>query len=593
MWVPSTAVINCALGATVARYIVHRIFVFLAHVESLTGRIRIQQKNPPAHQLLRELDWDNPLIGSVAAVLVIQLLTPCFDDMVEFTWKGVSVCFLSHYLIVEPLYYAYHRVLHLRRFYQGSHKHHHTSVVTQSTSGTSHPLLETLGYLAVFSFPITVPAWCHVLSPEIFYIYVVFFDVMNCIGHCNFEAVPLWLQRGPLKYLLYSSSYHSLHHTIVLTNYCLFCPLWDYAFGTVSSQAYGLQHEIRTTIRPRSVPAVFVVHGIEWSSIFHMPMISPYLSTQQCTTRAWMYPWFPLCFLLVMFSRVFLRVCPTQQRFTYNGFRGAIWTTPYLAYSYLWPREYASINKLLVRAAHDAEAQGATHIGLAALNKAVFLNKGGEDLIPVLRKGCRVKIVTGNTLTAAIAYIRVRDAVPLGEELFFTGATSSVGAAVVLRLLQEGYRFRILTRSKERFDRLQQLAGAQGGSLVRADCYEDGVACHTWILGTALNKPIGNLVKAGTKFLEFAVPRTRDSLIHPFVAVHVGNVAYESNKCDLTLACDCAQGEMPACLAGTLIHAMEGFTEHEVGAVDASKLDHWVALAAKHGMIRERGLDHV
>ena len=31
------------------------------------------------------------------------------------------------------------------------------------------------------------------VAPEI-PIYFVFFDIMNCIGHCNFECMPIWAQ---------------------------------------------------------------------------------------------------------------------------------------------------------------------------------------------------------------------------------------------------------------------------------------------------------------------------------------------------------------------------------------------------------------
>lgn len=39
--------------------------------------------------------------------------------------------------------------------------------------------------------------------------------------------------RAPLKYLWYTPTFHSLHHSKVHTNYCLFMPIYDYLFGTV------------------------------------------------------------------------------------------------------------------------------------------------------------------------------------------------------------------------------------------------------------------------------------------------------------------------------------------------------------------------
>jgi hypothetical protein len=44
----------------------------------------------------------------------------------------------------------------------------------------------------------------------------------------------------PLKYLLYTPSYHSLHHSRVHTNFCLFMPLYDYVYGTASPESDSL-----------------------------------------------------------------------------------------------------------------------------------------------------------------------------------------------------------------------------------------------------------------------------------------------------------------------------------------------------------------
>lgn len=84
--------------------------------------------------------------------------------------------------------------------------HHHSSVVTealtrfrspcvtQAISGTSHPMLETLGYLANFSLAFLVPAWMGYFSTALIPIYFTWFDIMNCIGHCGFEVMPKCLQ---------------------------------------------------------------------------------------------------------------------------------------------------------------------------------------------------------------------------------------------------------------------------------------------------------------------------------------------------------------------------------------------------------------
>lgn len=65
---------------------------------------------------------------------------------------------------------------------------------------------ESIAYIANFSFPFLVPAWVGCFSYELVYVYFVWFDIMNTIGHANFEVIPRALQRGPLKYFVYTGA---------------------------------------------------------------------------------------------------------------------------------------------------------------------------------------------------------------------------------------------------------------------------------------------------------------------------------------------------------------------------------------------------
>merc|ERR1739841_322177 len=145
--------------------------------------------------------------------------------------------------------------------------------------------------------------------------------------------------------------------------------------------------------------------------------------------------------------------------------------------------EFPCINEFLMQAIRDAEVQGATHVGLGALNKAAILNNNGKDLVQSLWSGCTVKLVSGNTLTAAVVYRSVRSHADPQQEILVTGATSTIGKAVVLRLLQDGCRLRILTKSQQRSKELRDLAGDMGRHLMQIEQYEDGTSCRTWILG--------------------------------------------------------------------------------------------------------------
>lgn len=78
------------------------------------------------------------------------------------------------------------------------------------------------------------------------------------------------------------------------------------------------------------------------------------------------------------------------------------------------------------------------------------------------------------------------------------------------------------------------------------------------------------------------MPRTRDEFLCPFTSVVACSIRVPGKLCDLTVCHDRSSDTIPACLAATIIHGLEGFQEHEVGDVDMSQMDRWLALAAKH-----------
>ena len=100
---------------------------------------------------------------------------------------------------------------------------------------------------------------------------------MNCAGHCNFECFPRWAQWGPLKYYVYTSCYHSLHHSKYKWNYCLFCPIWDHLCGTAHPTSQALHREVTDRARRRRpTDVVFLAHGHDVPSmVTHVPFVSP------------------------------------------------------------------------------------------------------------------------------------------------------------------------------------------------------------------------------------------------------------------------------------------------------------------------------
>lgn len=105
------------------------------------------------------------------------------------------------------------------------------------------------------------------------------------------------------------------------------------------------------------------------------------------------------------------------------------------------------INNQIEEAILRADRLGVEVVSLAALNKNEALN-GGGTLFVNKHLNLRVRVVHGNTLTAAVILKEIpQDA----EEVFLTGATSKLGRAIALYLARRRVRVLMLTLSTERF----------------------------------------------------------------------------------------------------------------------------------------------
>eukprot|EP00933_Yihiella_yeosuensis_P018032 TRINITY_DN14966_c0_g3_i1.p1 TRINITY_DN14966_c0_g3~~TRINITY_DN14966_c0_g3_i1.p1 ORF type:complete len:655 (+),score=87.20 TRINITY_DN14966_c0_g3_i1:93-2057(+) len=569
---------------TVLRYSVNLLFTALSKLDSLAEPVKIHRANPPSEQHERELDWDGPVILSPVAFLLVDACTPWLQasKVVPLSWNSLAVMFLAHYLVVEPIYYVFHRILHLPQFYKNSHVHHHSSVITEAISGTSHPFAETIGYLANFSFPFLVPAWFGQFSYELIPIYFVFFDIMNCIGHCNFECIPKWMQYGPLKYIVYTSAYHSLHHSKYKFNYSLFCPIWDYLGGTVHSTTDSLHTEVLEQ-EPRKLDAVFLGHGHGLHSMLHLPWMSPYLASHQHSLRWWMVPLQPFTFLWVLFCRYVLRTSCVQ-RYQFRGTQCATWCLPVTGHFYFMESHRQALFDMILQAVRDADDAGVRYFGLAHLNKAEWLNHGGKDMLSYLEaEGRKIRLVHGNTLTAAAVWQALCEHTQPSDEICFAGATSKIGRVLSILLARRGHKVRMITGSQERFNQIRTDAGEAGRNLIRVHTYEEGVGCKVWVIGKMMSeKKIQALIPPGSLLVDFAVPHVPEAVASQYRYVNGAALSYSPKDTDLTF-CHDVPNTVPACLAATIIHAREDSGQNECGEIEIEAVEGWWEKAVKHG----------
>ena len=257
------------------RYVHAQFWISLSRIHAVTQHTKIQAKGIDYKQVDREDHWDDYIIlQAIIMTLVHKMPYLGYNNFPQYNAMGMWQLLLLHAGPTEFIYYWLHRALHHHTLYSWYHSHHHASFVTEPITGSVHPFMEHIMYTANFAIPL-VGTWAFGgASIAMFYAYLIGFDLLNNIGHCNFEFMPQWFMNIPgVKYLIYTPTYHSLHHSKVHVNFCLFMPIYDYAYGTNDPSSDELYRKaINGEAAPNKAPdVVFVAHGTELLSLFHLP----------------------------------------------------------------------------------------------------------------------------------------------------------------------------------------------------------------------------------------------------------------------------------------------------------------------------------
>uniref|UniRef100_A0A0E0E4K0 Very-long-chain aldehyde decarbonylase CER1-like C-terminal domain-containing protein n=1 Tax=Oryza meridionalis TaxID=40149 RepID=A0A0E0E4K0_9ORYZ len=207
---------------------------------------------------------------------------------------------------------------------------------------------------------------------------------------------------------------------------------------------------------------------------------------------------------------------------------------------------------------------------------------GGGTLFVRKHPDLRVRVVHGNTLTAAVILNEIPGDV---AEVFLTGATSKLGRAIALYLCRKKIRVLMLTLSTERFMNIQREAPAEFQQyLVQVTKYQAAQNCKTWIVGKWLSPREQRWAPAGTHFHQFVVPPIigfrRDCTYGKLAAMRLPEDVEGLGTCEYTMG----RGVVHACHAGGVVHFLEGWDHHEVGAIDVDRIDAVWNAALRHGL---------
>ncbi|XP_022897889.1 protein ECERIFERUM 1-like [Olea europaea var. sylvestris] len=516
---------------------------------------------------------DDQIIFSGSLFYLGSMYLKGADNLPIWRTDGVVITILLHASLVEFIYYWLHRALHHHFLYSRYHSHHHSSIVTEPITSVTHPFAEHIAYFALFATPIIITIRLGTISIASIAGYITFIDVMNNLGHCNFELIPNWLFSifPPLKYLMYTPSFHSLHHTQFRTNYSLFMPFYDYIYGTMDSSTDSLYE--KSVQRKEELPdVIYLTHLTTPESIYHLRLGFAALASKPHNSTWYLRLMWPVTLWSMMVTWIYGRTF-TVERNVFKRLKLQTWAIPKykIQYCLQWQRE--SINNLIEEAILEAEVKGTKVLSLGLLNQEEELNRNGEIYI---RKypSLKVKLIDGSSLAVAV----VLNSIPKGTDgVVLRGKLSKVAYAIAHALCQEGIKVNML--QEEEYKNLKtRLSNEAGNNLVLCK----GNVPKTWLVGDGLSENEQMKASKGALFIPFSQfpPKKlrKDCFYHNTPAVLTPKNLENVDSCENWLP----RRVMSAWRVAGILHALEDWNVNECGNMMFSIDKIWQA-SLKHG----------
>ncbi|PHT95273.1 Protein CER1-like 2, partial [Capsicum annuum] len=277
------------------RMVHHQMWISLSRYRTAKGDNRILDRSIEFDQVDRERNWDDQIMLNGVVFYIGYLMFTQTHHLPLWRIDGIIITALMHTGPVEFLYYWFHRALHHHFLYSRYHSHHHSSIVTQPHTAVIHPFAEIVIYYLLFFIPIVVTLFTGTSSIASIGAYAIYLDFMNLMGHCNFELIPKWMFSifPPLKYLMYTPSFHSLHHTQFRTNYSLYMPMYDYLYGTVDKSSDTL-YEKSLEREAESPDVVHLTHLTTPESIYHLRLGFASLASKPHASKWYLWLMWPI-----------------------------------------------------------------------------------------------------------------------------------------------------------------------------------------------------------------------------------------------------------------------------------------------------------
>ncbi|URD80939.1 WAX2 C-terminal domain [Musa troglodytarum] len=363
------------LPSLLLRMLHNQVWISLARFQNARSKHRIVDKSIEFEQVDRERNWDDQIIFNGILFYLGYFYVPGATNLPVWRTDGALLMALLHMGPVEFLYYWFHRALHHHFLYSRYHSHHHASVVTEPITSVIHPFAEHVVYFLLFSIPMLTTIVTGRASILALLAYVAYIDLMNNMGHCNFELVPKWLFTvfPPLKYLMYTPSFHSLHHTQFQTTYSLFMPFYDYIYSTMDKSSDDLYE--RSLKGKEEVPdVVHLTHLTTLQSIYHLRIGFASLASKPYNSKMPILLMWPVAWISMLLTWIYSSSFTVER----NGFKKIkmqTWAIPRFKFHYGLPNERDAINDLIEKAILEAEDKGVKVLTLGLLNQVMMTRK--------------------------------------------------------------------------------------------------------------------------------------------------------------------------------------------------------------------------
>ncbi|CAH8250746.1 unnamed protein product [Arabidopsis lyrata] len=492
--------------------IVHsQIWISVSRQRTAKGTNKIVYKPIEFEQVDRERTWDDQIIFNTLLMYLANIKLPGASHLPPWRLDGAILMALLHagvpLLLVPQSSPPPFPLLSLPFSPPFLH-----SVV--------HPFAEHIAYSLLFAIPMVTASLCGILSIVSIIAYITYIDFMNNMGHCNFELFPkrLFHLFPPLKFLCYTPSFHSLHHTQFRTNYSLFMPIYDYIYGTTDNLTESL-YERSLEREEESPDIIHLTHLTTHDSIYQMRLGFPSLSSCPLWSRS---PWYLTCFMwpFTLLCSFVLTSALSSRTFVFERNRLRDLTL----HSHLLPKEE--------------------------------LNKSGEIYVQKYPK-LKIKLVDGSSMAAAVVINNIPKET---TEIVFRGNLTKVASAVVFALCQKGVKVVVLR--EEEHSKLIKSGVGKNLVLSTSNSY---YSLTVWLVGDGIENEEQMKAKEGTLFVPFShFPPNKlrkDCFYESTPAMRVPKSAQIIDSCENWLG----RRVMSAWKVGGIVHALEGWEEHDCG----------------------------